>query len=159
MNKLLISMLFVLVLAFMPAPAEAKPHQLSWSWPTTDCDSLILASSDLIESELIYAVSSMPMPSDTTGSCDATADPGAPAGATVVPISISETSAVLNLKPGQTYYARIRVSAYVAGNWSSWSTELQFTVPYGRPNKVILADGLIRYESTMMTTTVLKFGV
>ncbi len=136
----------LLLLPWAAQVANAKPHMLSWTWPTTDCDNVPLFGADLIQSELIFDTVPMPMPSDADGPCAPTADPGPPAGATVVPIPLTDIVVTLNLQPGQTYYARIRVSAYVNGNWSSWSDETQFTVPYGRPNKIRFSSGLIQYE-------------
>ena len=117
--------------------AYAKPQTLTWAWPTTNCDDTPLTISDLTAAELIYDTSPMPMPSDTAGPCSSTNDPPAPASATTVPITMPDASVTLNLQPGETYYARIRVEANTAGNWSVWSVEYQFTVPYGRPNRAI----------------------
>jgi len=136
----------------------AKPHQLTWEWPTTMCPEpgetvgAALAEADLVESELIYNTAAMPMPSDAEGSCAEPGDPGAPAGAAVVPIPVTVTSTILNLQPGETYFARMRVSAYVNGNWSSWSNQVQFTVPYGRPNVIRMSQFLqLTYEEIGVT--------
>ena len=130
--KRLVSILMLLGL-MLSAPAMAKPQQLSWNWPTTDCDGATMVVTDLLASEIAVDTSPMPMPSDTAGPCSATGDPDAPATATVTPVNMPDTSITLNLQPGITYYARIRVSAYVAGNWSSWSSQVSFQVPYGKP--------------------------
>ena len=121
--------------------AQAKPQVVSWALPTQDCDGIALAQADLMSFELIYSLTEMPMPSDTAGPCGATEDPEAPAGAITVPVPLTETSVLLNLQPGQTYYFRARVSAYVDGNWSNWSVQISKTVPYGRPDRVIVSDG------------------
>lgn len=152
---------FTLLVILLSGCAFAKPHQLSWTWPTTNCDATALDAADMIESELIYSTTAMPMPSDTLGPCDeATPDPDAPAGALSVAIPLSDNTVTLNLQPGQTYYARIRVSAYVNGNWSAWSGQAQFTVPYGRPHRVIISDGGLLNSWTFETvsTSDLKFG-
>lgn len=158
MKRSLLVVLTAVMLAavfFMPTEAEAKPHQLSWTWPTDNCDGTALDPGDLMESELIYSLSPMPMPSDTDGACEPTGDPGPPAGALTVPIPITDNVVQLNLQPGQTYYARIRVSAYNSTNWSVWSGQVQFTVPYGRPNRVILSDGWKRWEYYPISYSVL----
>jgi hypothetical protein len=153
MKTLLISLLFLPLLAF------AKPHQLTWVLPTTDCDGEALAQADLIEQELVYRLAAMPMPSDTDGPCAAARDPDAPAGALSVAVPATDTSTILNLQPGQTYWARIRISAYVNGNWSSWSNQAQFTVPYGRPNVIRLSSSKLgRLEYWELTESKLKFG-
>ena len=137
--------------------AFAKPHQLTWVWPVLDCDNVTLAQADLLESELIYSLTALPMPSDTDGPCAASVDPDAPAGALSVAIPVTDTSVTLNLQPGQTYFARIRVSAYVNGNWSSWSNQTQFIVPYGRPNVIRLSSSLLgRMEYHLIESTELK---
>jgi hypothetical protein len=127
----------LVVVAFVPATAFAKPHTLSWIWATTDCDGGALAQTDYYEAEIAISQTSMPMPSDNNDGCTVT-DPDAPAEATVIPVPITDNQITLNLQPGATYYARIRASSFVAGNWSSWSTEVVFTVPYGKPNKTKL---------------------
>ena len=157
MKKILI-MLAVALPLLLSCAANAKPQIVTWEWPTTDCDSTILAQADLIESEIIYDTSPMPMPSDTVGACDAVGDPDAPAGATVIPVSVADNSVILNLHPGTTYFARMRVSAYVAGNWSSWSTSHQFTVPYGRPNRVIMGAMLDRWEATLIEDPAIRLN-
>lgn len=119
----------------------AKPQIVSWEMPTGDCDGGSLTQADLLEFELIYDTAPMPMPSDSAGPCDATGDPEAPASATTVPVPVTETSTILNLQPGVTYYFRARVSAFVDGNFSSWSVQISKTVPYGRPDRVIVSDG------------------
>jgi hypothetical protein len=148
-----------LLVLLLSSSAFAKPHQLTYVLPVTDCDGEALAQADLIEQELIYSLVAMSMPSDTDGPCAATADPDAPAGAISVPIPAADTSVVLNLQPGQTYFARIRISAYVNGNWSSWSDQVQFTVPFGRPNKIIMSKrGIGQWEYHVLETTELKFA-
>ena len=129
--------LFGCAVLMLSTGAMAKPQVLSWNWPTTDCDGAPLVVTDLLTSEIAVDVVPMDMPSDTAGPCSATADPDAPATATVTPVTMPDTSITLNLNPGVTYYARIRVSAYQAGNWSSWSTQVSFQVPYGKPGAPI----------------------
>ena len=127
--------LLVFVMLFSTT-ALAKPHVLSWSWPTQDCDAAELLLSDWNSAEIIYDVNPMPMPSDTDGPCAATGDPGGPTGSTSVVIPDSATTEIeLNLMPGMTYYARIRVCYFTATNCSAWSAELEFTVPYGKPQR------------------------
>ena len=139
-----------LVFLMSGCAVQAKPQILSWAWPTTDCDGIVLTAADLIESDLIYSTTPMPMPSDADGPCAATADPDAPASATSVSVPVTDTSIILNLKPGETYFARIRVNAYVAGNWSSWSAQKQFTIPYGRPDRVILSNNWFQWEAELI---------
>ncbi len=146
-----------LLLFLMTGAVNAKPQIVAWEWPTTDCDGLVILQADLIASDLIYSTSPMPMPSDSAGNCATDPDPDAPATATSVSVTITDTSMLLNLRPGKTYYARMRVSAYVVGNWSAWSDELQFTVPYGRPNRVILSDGWFQWEAELITDPVIRF--
>lgn len=147
----------IAIAAFMlasPAPAQAKPHQITWTWPTTNCDATALAESDFLSSEMIYSTSPMPMVQDTVGQCDPTAfDEPAPVGAIVVPIDVTSNVVQLNLKPGQTYYVRMNVTAYTVGNTSSWSAEYQFTVPYGRPTRILIADGWQRWEFVVIGVT------
>ncbi len=157
MNKF-ITFFVTLILLLSTSMCFAKPQILTWEWPVDDCDGEILAQADFIESELIYSLSPMPMPSDTSGPCSANTDPGPPVGALTVPVPITDNSVILNLQPGQTYFARIRGSAYVAGNWSSWSAEHQFTVPYGRPNKFIIGSGLNRYEYYLIEDPAIHLG-
>jgi len=128
--------LFILLICLFPIVACAKPQTLSWSWPTTSCDGEALAMADWNRAELAYDVNPMPMPSDSGDGC-ASVDPDAPAAATVVPITTPVTSVELNLMPGMTYYARIRVCYYGPTVCSSWSSQHQFVVPYGKPNKAI----------------------
>jgi len=138
--------------------ALAKPHQLTWVLPIDDCDGGVLTQVDLLEQELVYSQTAMPMPSDTAGPCTGTVDPAAPAGALSVAVPITDTSTVLNLQPGQTYFARIRISAYVNGNWSSWSNQVQFVVPYGRPNVIQLSKSKLgRMEYWEIGKTEMKF--
>jgi hypothetical protein len=133
--------LLVLISLAFSACAFAKPQIVSWEMPTGNCDATTLDAADLLEFELIYDTEPMPMPSDTTGPCDEAADPEAPSTATTVPVPVTETSTILNLQPGVTYYFRARVSAYIEGNWSSWSVQISKTVPYGRPDRVLVTDG------------------
>ncbi len=156
--KTIITIITALFLLGCSMLVEAKPHSLTWTWPTTDCDNVPLFGADFLEQEIIYDTVPMPMPSDTDGPCAASADPGPPPGAIVFPVPITDEIATLNLKPGQTYYARIRISAYVNGNWSSWSDETQFTVPYGRPNKIKFVDGWQHYEYYEIGVTKLVLG-
>ena len=115
-----------------------------------------LAAADLFESELIYSSFDMSMPSDADGPCAASVDPDPPAGSISVAVPVTVTSIILNLQPGQTYYARIRVSAYLDSNWSSWSNQVEFTVPYGRPNVIRLAGFLqLQYEEIGVTQLLL----
>ena len=166
MKQLLFAVLAAVLLTACPFPAQAKPHQLSWVWPVTYCpeegqtigDPLSIAS--LVESELIYSTNPMPMNSDTDGPCASTPDAEPPAGAISVPITIPDTSVTLNLQPGQTYYARIRVAAPTAGNWSSWSAQATFTVPYGKPNVIQFTSGhspLDQHRYVLVTTSHLRF--
>lgn len=130
-----LSFLTALFLFALPATALAKPHTLSWNWPTQDCDAAALDQSQWMGAEIIVDTSPMPMPSDTEGACVAV-DPDAPASATSIPITVpSPTEVTLNLQPGVTYYARIRACYGLATNCSSWSSELEFTVPYGKPQR------------------------
>jgi hypothetical protein len=151
--ELIKSIIVVLSLLLASGAVVAKPHMLTWEWPTTDCDGDALAATDLFESELIYSLSPMPMPSDSGGACTETGDPDAPAGALTVPIPVVDTAVTLNVQPGETYYARIRVSSFVDGNWSVWSDQVTFTVPYGKPNKVQFTTGLVQWEAEMISTT------
>lgn len=156
--KTLMLLFTAVIMMFMSTACMAKPHQLSWTWPITNCDQSPLDSSDFIESELIYSLVTMPMTSDTEGSCSANRDADAPPGALTVPIPLSDNLVVLNLQPGQTYFARIRVSAFTDGNWSSWSNEAQFTVPYGRPNVIQFTNSLLdRWEYYEIKTSHLTF--
>ena len=139
-----------IVFMFMGCAAQAKPQIVSWTWPTTDCDGLVMTSDDLIASDLIYSTTPMPMPSDIDGPCAVTPDPDAPASAISVSVPIADTSVILNLKPGETYFARIRVIAYVAGNSSAWSAQKQFTIPYGRPDRVILSNNWFQWEAELI---------
>lgn len=158
MNKRIFAILMLiatLTLSFIPNEADAKPQIIGWQWPTTDCDGGAIVQAELIESELIYSGSPIPMPSDIEGPCSNVVDPNAPVDASVVAIDPANTSTILNLQPGQTYYARIRVSAFVVGNWSSWSVEHQFTVPYGRPNRVIITSGILRFTSELISDPII----
>ncbi len=156
--KILISFLAVFVMLLAPPVSHAKPHQLTWEWPTEDCDGNPLSSADFIEAELIYSLTPMPMTSDTEGTCSVNRDADPPAGALTVPVPLSDTSIILNLQPGQTYYVRIRVSAYVNNNWSSWSNQAEPIAPYGRPNVIrISSSQLGRMEYWAIETSHLKF--
>lgn len=148
----------IVALLFASTVLLAKPQIVSWTVPTTDCDGGTLIPADLVEFELIYSTSPMPMPSDSAGACDVTPDPEAPAGAITVPVPVTETSAVLNLQPGQTYYFRARVSAFVNGNWSSWAGEIDKTVPYGRPDRVIMSDGWVQHISYLIEDPVIRLN-
>ena len=97
------------ILLFSTA-ALAKPQTLSWT--------------------------SMPMPSDTAGPCSGD-DPAGPVTATSVPITTPDTSTTLNLQPGITYYARIRVCYGAPDICSNWATEVSFVVPHGKPGPPI----------------------
>lgn len=127
---------WLLILCLFAAPVMAKPHTLSWSWPTQDCDAAALDQTQWVSAEIIYDTATMPMPSDTGGPCGTTADPDGPPTATPVPItSPTPTEVTLNLQPGITYFARIRVCYNTPTNCSNWSAELEFTVPYGKPQR------------------------
>ena len=119
------------------ADVFAKPQDLSWNWPTVNCDGEAMSLSDLVVGEVAVDTSPMVMPSDTAGPCSGTDDPAAPVTAIVAPVTPDQTTVTVNLQPGVTYYARIRVSAYIDGNWSSWSQEKAFIVPYGKPGQPI----------------------
>ena len=127
----------IIAVLLISTSAYAKPQVVGWTWPISDCDGVVIAASDLRDAVFIYDVNPMPMPSDTDGPCTVTPDPDAPVSATSESITVTQTQVTLNLMPGMTYYARIRVSAFVDGNWSNWSSEYQFTVPYGKPNRII----------------------
>ncbi len=152
--------MLVLISLLLCSCAFAKPHQLTWVLPTTDCDDAALPQADLIEQELVYSLTTMPMPSDTDGPCAASVDPDAPAGALSIAVPITDTSTIINLQPGQTYFARIRISAYFNGNWSSWSNQVTFTVPFGRPNVIRFTDSrqIGHWEYTLLETSELRFG-
>lgn len=157
--KRMFLILVAIALSACSGMASAKPHQLLWTWPTSYCPDPgqptgdPLAVEDLATSELIYSTEPIPMPSDTDGPCAPAGDPGPPASATVVPVSVPSTSITLNLQPGVTYYARIRVSAPTPDNWSSWSAQATFTVPYGRPNVIQLSDGGLLDRWTFVTVS------
>ncbi len=160
MKKLML--LFTLIALLSGATACASTsHGLSWTWPVTNCDQSVLDSADFITSELIYSITEMPMSSDSGDTCGGT-DGDPPLGSLSVNIPLDTDAIVLNnLQPGQTYYARIRVSAYSEDNWSSWSQQAVFTVAYSRPNiiKFTRASKLARYEYYEIKTTHLKlFG-
>lgn len=161
MKRILASLMIISValsVLLIPSEADAKPHQLTYVLPTTDCDGAPLAQADLIEQELIYSQTAMPMPSDTEGSCSEIVDPEPPAGSLSVAVPAIATSVILNLQPGQEYFARIRISAYLNGNWSSWSNQAQFTVPYGRPNVIRLSSNMLdRMEYWEIDASELKF--
>ena len=148
----------IVILILFAGVAEAKPQQLSWQHPTDDCDGSALSASDFVEQELIYSQTPMPMPSDSDGPCAPTVDPDGPAGSLSVAVPITDTSVILNLQPGQTYFARSRISSFVSGNWSSWSNQVQFTVPYGRPNVIRMSGSMLdRMEYWLIDTSELKF--
>ena len=123
------------ILLFSTA-ALAKPQTLSWTWPTTDCAGDPLNQADWVSAEIIYDTASMPMPSDTAGPCSGD-DPAGPVTATSVPITTPDTSTTLNLQPGITYYARIRVCYGAPDICSNWATEVSFVVPHGKPGPPI----------------------
>ena len=154
MRDILTDLFYVLVVGVLlimsGGDASAKPQIVSWQMPTTDCDGDPLPAADLLSFELIYDTEPMPMPSDTAGPCGATEDPGPPATATVVNVPVTQTSTILNLQPGVTYYFRARISAYISGNWSAWSVEISKTVPYGRPDRVIVSDGRLSFTSELI---------
>ena len=129
--------LLIIILLLAASNAFAKPHTLGWNWPGVDCEGTAIAASDLRGAVIAYDVNPMPMPSDTDGECAIADDPDAPAAATVVPVPVTQSKITLNLMPGMTYYARFRVSVFIASNWSNWSVEKEFTVPYGKPNGII----------------------
>lgn len=157
--KKILTGIIALALLLASSLALAKPHQLTWTLPTDDCDGIALTQTDLIEQELIYSLTALPMPSDTDGPCAATVDPDPPAGALSVAVPATDTTVTLNLQPGQEYWARIRISAYVNGNWSSWSNQAQFTVPFGRPNVIRFTNSLLdRWEYYLVETSKLKFS-
>lgn len=131
----------LLVVLLLSQSAFAKPHTLSWTWPTQDCDAESLIQSEWNRAEIIYDTEAMPMPSDAAGPCSGTPDPDGPPTATVVPLTNNQVSTTLNLQPGVTYYARIRVCYYFADNCSSWSNQTVFTVPYGKPQAITTLDG------------------
>lgn len=135
--RFVLTVLLAAILMLAYGAANAKPQTLSWNWPTSDCDGATMVITDLLASEIAVDTAPMPMPSDAEGPCGSTPDPDAPATATVTSVTMPDTSITLNLQPGITYYARIRVSAYVSGNWSSWSTQATFQVPYGKPGAPI----------------------
>lgn len=124
-----------IALLLFSVSAFAKPHTLNWSWPTADCDAITLNPNDWVSGEIIYDVDPMPMPSDTGGPCSATNDPNGPSSSISVPITTPVTELELNLQPGVTYYARIRVCYVTTTNCSAWSTELEFVVPRGKPQR------------------------
>jgi len=158
MKKCISTIVLMSAMLMLAATACAKPHQLAIQWPVTDCDGDPVVATDLFESELIYSTSAMPMPSDIDGDCAQPGDPDAPAGALSVPVPVVDSAVTINLQPGQTYYARIRVSTFIAGNWSAWSNQVQFTVPYGRPTRVIFgSNSVLRWEADMIGTTRLRF--
>lgn len=126
----------LLVLLLSAGFAHAKPQELNWTWPTQDCDGATINQADWVSAEIIYDVSSMPMPSDTAGPCSATSDPDGPASSTSVPTT-NATTITLNLQPGVQYFARIRVCYNTPTNCSNWSTEAVFVVPYGKPGPPI----------------------
>lgn len=151
-----------LLMAFLllfSAAGFAKPQIVGWTNPTTNCDGDSLTDADLISYEIAYSISPMPVPSDTGGSCDQSQpDPDVLTGATVATLSGPATNAILNLQPGQRYYVRIRVDAYIAGNWSSWSGEAAIDVPYGRPERVIISDGMYQIQYELITDPMLQIG-
>lgn len=137
-NLRLLLLLPLLALLLYPLIAMSKPHGLSWAWPTTDCDDMPLAIGDFVAAEIAIDTSPMPMPSDTNPACGPETDPDAPPSATIYPVTPPDTAMDINLQPGVTYYARIRAASHVTGNWSDWSSEKEFTVPYGKPQRTIL---------------------
>ena len=156
--KKLISLLAIFTVLFMSSACAAAQHQLAWTWPVTNCDETPLDSADFIESELIYSQTAMPMTSDTEGPCSVNRDADPPAGSISMPVPLALNSIILNVQPGQTYFARIRVSAYVDGNWSSWSSQAEFTVPYSRPNIIRFSRNLLdRWEYYAIETSHLNF--
>lgn len=155
MKKMSVVVLAVLVCSMWSCVALAKPQIIAWQWPATDCDALTLDQSDLVEAEMMYRQTSMPMPSDEAGSCASVVDPDAPADATVIAIDVANNTKILNLKPGQTYFLRMRVSAYVVDNWGSWSVEKIFTVPYGRPDRIIVSLGIVRFTSELISDPII----
>lgn len=157
-SMITIALMFMALFVF--TDADAKPHQLTIEWPVTTCDGDALALTDLVEAELIYDEIVISMPSDTAGPCPGGIDPDAPAGIPVVDVPVTATATttvILNLQPGQTYYTRARVSAYFNDWWSSWSTPIQFTVPYGRPN-VIRLSGLFQLQYEEIGVTHIQLG-
>lgn len=133
MKRILLALLLTVALA---STALAKPQDLSWTWPTTDCDGAPLSQADWVSGEIIYDVSPMPMPSDAGGPCTGTPDPDGPVSSTSV-ATTSATTITLNLQPGVTYYARIRTCYNTPTNCSNWSAEVSFVVPYGKPGAPI----------------------
>lgn len=135
-----LKLLALLMALGMCGSALAKPHTLSWEWPVDTCEGDPMVLTDLLDAELIYSTSPMPMQQDVDGPCVGL-NAAAPAGSISVPIPVTpDTFVTLNLQPGQTYYARMRVSAFTDGNLSGWTEQLEFVVPFGRPNVIRFTD-------------------
>ena len=144
MKKLTLLLTTLVVLFGSTACLAQTSHILTWIWPIDNCDQTPLNSADFIESELIYSTVEMPMTSDREGGCSDNRDADPPAGSLSVPIPLATNSIQLNnLQPGEAYFARIRVSAYQNGNWSSWSRQAKFTIVLTRPN-------IIRFSTAML---------
>jgi len=115
-----------IVLCLLPAIAMARPVELFFALPTTDCAGDPINAADYESLEIYF--DTIPIPASDIA-CPTAADPVdiPPGGATVLTVlDTTTTSITTDLAPG-TYYARMRGRA--AGLWSNLSNQSSQVIP------------------------------
>ena len=122
-------LLLLIPLLLMSMAAHATDVTMQWTWPTTYCDGQPLPAADLQQAEIYVSTSTIPRVATSCGSGDVDVPPS---GAIIASVPTSDTSTVIDLTCGQTYYFVIRVQA--SGAWSNFSGEATKVVGCGRPD-------------------------
>ncbi len=135
--KRIAAAVLLIPLFLIPPPAQATEVTLEWSWPTDYCDSAAPVDPADIDALEIYGdTSPIPAASDAAGDpCNSPTDVP-PAIAPVATVVTTDTSVVVDLPAGVTYYFRARVQ--VNGEWSNLSVELQRTIPFPQPGVPVI---------------------
>lgn len=104
---------------------------LTWDLPTTYCDGTALDATRLGTLEIYWDTNPIPGPAAEDPDCPETALP-APEGFAPIAVPAGQTQVKVDVDPGQTYYARVRVSD-TDGNWSSLTKQISTTIPFAMP--------------------------
>ena len=120
------------LLCFIPLFASAAEVTIEWAWPTEYCNNDLLPITDISAAEIYISDVTIPrVPLSCNGAADVP-----PPSAIIATVSTPDTTLIVDLACGQTYFFVMRIQAL--GQWSNFAAEAMTDLSCGRPNIPII---------------------
>ncbi len=120
------------LLCFIPFFASAAEVTIEWSYPTEYCNNDLLPITDISAAEIYISDVTIPrVPLSCNGASDVP-----PPSAIIATVSTPDTTLIVDLACGQTYFFVMRIQAN--GQWSNFAAEATKDLLCGRPNIPII---------------------